>query len=337
MTAPDDTAAVADLRRALSVTTEAAKAAVSRGDDAAFELVVVLDEAMTAVPAFGRALSALLVAGRPGAAVEADLRRYAEELQRHGRDVAGLRTERERLGAVEGEVRDRADEAERLRREVEELQRLERLAGQLDELRADRAAAEQHSGSAAGGAQVEEEAFAAAVRAVLHAGERATADLRVDVREHLARVAETSGQLTELRAEVAALTEERARDEAEVARLTEEIAQSRLQHEEVRARLSRLTTGWQSHLAADREIADVLLQTVTSDQMANGRPACAAVDEISEHVGVHLTQLDGLLRSLLVEAETRDQDEHRRRRMGSSAGPPSGSPSAQSPIPAEPS
>jgi hypothetical protein len=324
MTTPDRTSpAIADLGRALVAAVGAIDATFAQGDDdAAFELVFALDEALRAVPAFSSSLGGLLTAGRPGPAVEADMLGHADDLERRGRELADRRAELARLRAVESQARDQALEAERLRQEVEELQRLQRLAGQLERLRAARQTLEQHGTALAIGARDEEEALGAAVQAALEATEHAAEDLRSTVREQRTELADAGAQLSTLRAELATVAEDRRRDESELTRLTDQITAVRAQHKAVRTQLTQLTTDWRAHLATDMEIAEVLLQTVPAGHQSNGRPSGQVVEEISRYVSAHLTQLDQLLRTLLIEAETQYEGKYQKRRLGSAGDPP---------------
>lgn len=325
----DRSRAVAALHDALVEAAQVAEETGAHPDaDAAFDLVVAFDEALAPAPTFARALSTLLRAGRPGEVVAADLMRSAELLEQRSREVATRSRELAALRAVEDEIRTRAEEAERLTREVAELQRLDTLAADLDHLRAARSALGRADGAALP-ASAEERALAEAAQSALEAVAKVSGALHTEVRAQLARLAEGTAELPRLRAELETATADIARDEAEVARLEGELATARARHEEIRVRLTGLVSGWQAHLAADRDVAAILLQDASAD--VAGRSPGAAVEEITAHVEGRLEQLDGLLRSLLVEAEAKDARNHRRRRMGAAEPPPTASPPSPPP------
>ena len=327
MTAPDDPhRTVAALRTAL---VEAARVADDAGahpdSDVAFDLVVAFDEALAPAPTLARALASLLAAGRPGEVVAADLARCAELLEQRSREVTQRSRDLAALEAVEKQIRIRAEEAERLGRELAELRRLETLAADLDHLRVARTALTGDDGAGA-----EEQALEAAAWSALQAVDKVSGALHTEVRDRLAKLADGAVKLTRVRDELATATADLARDEAEVERLEGEVRSARERHEEVRARLAQLVAGWQAHLAADRDIATILLQDGSAD--GAGRSAAAAVEEITALVGGRLERIDGLLRTLLVEAEAQEARDHRRRRMG--AEDPPSPPGAPSPPPA---
>ena len=327
--------AVVALADALSAITRTIDATVAQGDDdAAFELIVDLDEALSASTALGESLSALLAAGQPGVLVEADLRRFSDVLEQRGTEVAARRAQLSSLAEMQDTIRSRAAEADDVQMELQELQRLERLGSSLEQLRAARLALEESSGAAMEAVGAEEALLAQAAATALTAMEGAAESLRAKTREQLARVEASAAALSKRRTELATTRDDIARDEAEVERLMAEIESSEQHHEAVRVRLAKLRSGWQAHLDADQEIAGLLLETVrgtgpvVGDHPRGGDLEADSVDEVSAHIAAHLCQLDGLLETLLVEAEAQDQHDHRRRRVRATATAPSdGSPS----------
>ena len=321
---------VVALAEVLTAITRTINATVAqRDDDAAFELVVELDEALSASTAFGESLSALLAVGQPGELVEGDLRRFSDVLEQRATEVAARRAELSSLAEMQDTIRSRAVEADEVRVQLEELQRLERLGSGLEQLRAMRLALEESSAAAMGAVVGEETLLAQAASTALEAFEGAAESLRVDIRRQLALVEASAAALSKHCAELATTRDDIARDEAEVERLTAEIESSEQHHQAVRTRLAKLRSGWQAHLEADQEIAGVLLETVrgtepvVGDHPHGGDLEVDSVDEVSAHIDAHLRQLDGLLETLLADTEAQDQHDHQRRRVGATTATPS--------------
>lgn len=308
------------LAHALAWSVQTIDAAAATTDDA-FECIIALDEALAVAPAFGQALAGLLAAGRPGDLVATDLRRGAETLDQLSQQLTVRRRQLAELAAMETALRTAAAEVADVQHQVDELRRLEGLAGSLDQVRSARRELERRGGATVVRAAAEEESLAAAVQRVKEAIQACSEDLSSEVRRQWELVAKRESMLAHQRTELAGAQDLLRKHESEIARLTEEINASEDHREAIRVRLEELTVTWRSHLSADQEIAEILRRAASDATAADGDGAAvvdntAVVDEAVTHIVAHLEQLDELLRTALAEREAQDLREHQRRRVG---------------------
>ncbi|GHJ47142.1 hypothetical protein Cs7R123_44840 [Catellatospora sp. TT07R-123] len=116
----------------------AAQTVNAPGATAPIDVVIGLDDALTASARLLGEVPALVAAAQPGPDVEAYLDQQATRLRQAQEQVAKARTTLDELRANEDQLQQRAAQHEQLRQEINDLRRLERLVAALEDLRAHR-------------------------------------------------------------------------------------------------------------------------------------------------------------------------------------------------------
>lgn len=290
---PDDAAtALLALRHALAWSARAVAGARPRDetDPAAVELVIALDDALAEVDGLVRQVPGVAEAGVAGGPVTEYLNRQAATLAELADRIAATRREHEALFAVEEELRACGEEHDEILRRIEELRRLEELAGALPEIREQRDGLERRLEAMASPAAEAEQALAATAHRVLVLREELLAKLDERTRELLGEVRDSEARWAEQRQRL-------AEDEALLRDKTAE-------YEKLRAERDGLLRAVSAHAEIDRDLVERL------SAVREGGPLDKVHAMLSD-VRATLDKVDGALGEAL-ERYDRFVEEHRR-------------------------
>jgi chromosome segregation ATPase len=306
-------AALPVLGLALRWTADTLRADSMRAPAAAFRAVALADRAFAAAPALFAALELLIERGEPAEQVAADLNRYRERLAALERQTVPLRNHLKAL--EEAEARMRADIAARdqIGARIAELERIERLAAAVPELRAQRDVLEeraQHIATAVVGAEME----------LTVAGERLVAltaelmdSLAANTREVLRRTDEQdrllSERLTDRRSAIERAAGESARLRAELAEATAEATAARERFEHARTDAVTRLAALRRYARADRDVGDALARLSADDEEASRRHAAIprAMATLQD-IEARLAEVDAALGdALTADTQAREQ------------------------------
>jgi len=310
-------AALGVLGLALGWSAEVLGSAATAAPADAFRAVAAADQSLGAAQAFYDVLAALIAKAEPSGAVAADLRRHASRQVQLTVQLAPLRERLGELMRAEDRVRALIAEKAAIEARIDELERLERLAGYVSELRAsrDRLAARAHAIEASVTAADAE--LAAAAGRLITLAKTALDDLAPPTRALLLQAqekdAELQARLAEYRtaqAEAGALGERAARQLAEA---EAELAQARTSYENIRAETDDRRTALLRYAQANRGVAEALAEAppdkdAESDAKRDQRPVAdpgpvARALLVLDEVQSRLNDVDALLADALAPGE----------------------------------
>lgn len=277
-------AALAELGRAITRAADALAALPSDDDATAYRCARPLDAALGDLAALLRTVPGIAALGDPGPAVSKRLERGRAELETRREDVRAYRAKLDDLAETERNLAELTAEASRLREQVSELERVQRLAGEIPGLRIQVRILEE-AVAAAGAAD------AAEIGTQIAAAARQFAALTGRQREAIGAEADMSVADAEQAARE--LDEQRARRDAaraDLAKCESDRAQLAAEHRETLPVL----TAWSQ---ADADLAEGLRATGFGTGLSALETVAAELTSIRER----LTDLDNALRPLLAD------------------------------------
>ena len=291
-----------------------------RSDDvalpaAAFRAVARADQALAAVPEFYRALSHLVARGEPAGEVAADLRRQDELFAGLAAEIGPLRARLSEL--VDAEDRYKAEIAQRdqLAARISDLERLERLAGEVAALREQHDRLAERTRSVAGPVAAAEARLSAVTGPLVTLTTKVLDELAEQNRTLLLRAAE---QDTELRARLAEHRQTAARlaAKAEHARATlaaaeAEAAKQQSDYENYSAEAANRRIAMRRHHKANQDVAEALAgrpprpgeQPADGPDGPDGSHALAQAVRALGEVETRLAEIDTMLATALSPGE----------------------------------
>lgn len=277
-------AALAELGRAISRAANALTALPGDDDATAYRCARSLDAALPDLAELLRAVPGIAALGDPGTAVSKRLEQGRAELATRQEDIRAYRAKLDELAETERNLAELTAEASRLRERVSELERVQRLAGEIPGLRIQ----VQVLGEAVVAAGV---ADAPVIDAQIAAAARQFAALTGRQREAIGAEADTIVADAEQAARE--LDQQRARRDAALADLAKresEAAQIATEHRETLPVL----TAWTQ---ADADLAEGL----RAAGFGTGLSALETVTTELTGIRQRLTDLDNTLRPLLAD------------------------------------
>jgi hypothetical protein len=268
---------------------------------AAFRAVAAADRALTAVPEFFAALSCLVELGEPSAEVAADLGRHAEQMDELEHRLAARRERLSELLAAEERMRAEVARQDEISAQIAELERIERLAAHVAELRAQRDKLADRTKAIAAAVTEEEAGLVTVGQPLLTLTDDLLDGLAEQTRTLLLRAAEQD-QL--LQARIAEHRQAAERAAAETERRSAELAeaaQAQARYESVQADAVGRLAALRRYQAANRDVAEAL---AGRPARASGEPG-RALDPVAEalralgRVQARLADIDALLASAL--------------------------------------
>ncbi|HLK72994.1 MAG TPA: hypothetical protein VKU77_05025 [Streptosporangiaceae bacterium] len=273
---------------------------------AAFRAVAAADRALAAAPEFFATLSALVALGEPSAEVAADLGWHARQLAELERRLAARRERLSELLAAEERMRAEAAREDEIAAQIAELERIERLAAHVAELRAQRdLLADRTKAMTAAVTGAEAELAAAGQPLITLSGELLN-DLAEQTRALLLRAA-GQDQLLKVRIAEHRQAAERAaadtgRCRAELAEAEAAAAAAQAEYESVQANAAGHLAALRRYQQANHDVADALAARPERD---GGAAAAGVLDPVAEAlhalggVQARLAEIDALLASAI--------------------------------------
>jgi hypothetical protein len=271
----------------------------------AFRAVAEADRALVAAPGFFAALAVLVSQGEPAPEVAADLRRYAEQAAELDRATAPMRDRLTELLRAEDRLRAEAARKEELVARVGELERIERLAAHIADLRAQHAVLMERTAAVTAVATDAEAELGAAAGTLIALSEDALAAITERTRVLLRAAAERDQSLKARLAEHREAASRAAADAehagTELAAAEAESARALADLDAARGEATRRLTALRRHQRANRDVADALagrpLQATTKPP-AQADPLATALRALTE-VETRLAEIDTQLGAAL--------------------------------------
>lgn len=251
---------------------------------AAFRAVAAADRALAAAPDFFAMLSSLVELGEPSPEVAADLGRHAEHLEELEHRLAARRERLSDLLDAEERMRAEATRQDEIDAQIAELERIERLAAHVAELRAQRDKLTDRTKVVAAAVTGAEAELAAVGHQLLTLTDELLDGLAEQTRALLLRVAEQDQllqtRIAEHRQAAERATTETERRSAELAEAEAEAALAQDRYESAQAHAVGRLAALRRYQAANRDVADAL----AGRPIRVGEEAAGAPDPVAEAV-----------------------------------------------------
>lgn len=342
----DDLAALTALHAVVEWATCALGRDATRSPAGAFRAVVAVDDALAAAPAFFAALRPLVQDAEPAEEVAADLRRHEEQMAGLARQTASLRKRLAALSQAEDRFNAEIQARDGIAARIAELERTERLAASVAELRAQRDVLEQRAQEVADMVAAADGDIAVAADRLVTLTADLLAALADDTRDKLHRAREQDRlletRLAERRRTAEQLAQQTGQLREELAAAQEQAAAAQIELEQVQAQAEGRLAALHRYAAADRAVSSALTGQAAGPQepgspkefgtakvpagpkeAAGTSGLLAALDQVEER----LTGIDGQLKALLKSRER--ERAPLRPRSGRSAAKQSGAPQAE--------
>jgi chromosome segregation ATPase len=303
---------LAALGAALSRAAAVLRAGTNLSPDEALHLVAVLSDQLIGPGAeFLAVLRPVLDRANAGLTIKERLDLIAGQLADRDAEIAVLHAAYDRYGGRTAELRAREEEAERLRAEVADLERREKLAAHLPELREHRAQLEKRYDVFAQQAADEETVIAATAHAIVELEPELTALLTARTRELTARcrdIVETTA-LTKSEWQTAAAAVDR--EQREYNRLEAEIRAADERRTVLQRTIAARAAALRRYAAADRDLFGGL------DAAAAGLDQARQVaEELLGEAEERLGRVDAALHTMLTTLAEQRADQHQVQRFG---------------------
>ena len=286
-------AAVEVLATVLRWATEVLRADTLDTSAAAFRAMALADRALAWAPGLFAALNALAARSEPAEQVIADLGRHQAQLAELRRQTAPHREHLTALRRIEERLRHEIADRDEIIAQIGELERIERLAAGMTELRAQRDALEQRTRGLATAVTGTGTGLAKAAARLITLSDEMVDSLADDTRRLLRRAGEQDrlieGQLAEYREIAGRIAADTTRQRAELAEAEAEAAAIQAQFESAYDQAVRRLTGLRIYAAANRGIVGAL---------AGSPPQLADPDEPGREPALQRAGIPGAMAAL---------------------------------------
>lgn len=272
---------------------------------AAFRAVVAADHALTAAPRFFSALESVIARAEPAPEVADDLRRYLQQAAELDREMAPLRARTEELKRAESRLRAQAAMKDELLAQVVELERIERLAGDVSAIRVQSTEIGERMRHLIPEVTASERELSEAAGSFITLADEVLRDLTKSTHAILMAAREQDQLLRTRIAERSRAAEEAERVKAELAQAEGDLKQARAEYDAARAETASRQLALRRYQEANRGVAQALAgQPTPADgpPAASSDPLASAVTVLNE-IGERLAEVDVLLGAALSQGK----------------------------------